>query len=46
MTEPAEDPPVPEELAAEIREALSRVRRGEAVDLGDFSQYTEGYKTD
>ncbi len=35
------DPYVSEELAAEIREALAAVQRGEAEDLGSFAQYAE-----
>lgn len=35
-------PPVSEELAAEIREALAAVERGETEDLGSFAQYADG----
>jgi len=35
MSEPSE------ELAAEIREALAAVERGETEDLGSFAQYAE-----
>jgi predicted transcriptional regulator len=35
--------PVPESLAAEIREGMAEAERGETVDLGSFAQYgTEG----
>jgi hypothetical protein len=32
---------MPAPLAAEIREALDRTERGEAVDLGSFAQYAD-----
>ena len=34
-------PPMSEQLAAEIREALTRVERGQVVDLGSFAQYAD-----
>jgi hypothetical protein len=37
----SQDPPMSEQLAAEIREALARVERGQVVDLGDFAQYAD-----
>ncbi len=40
-TEVPQDPPVSPELAAEIREALARVERGQVVDLGSFAQYAD-----
>jgi len=36
-----QDPPMSEQLAAEIREALARVERGQVVDLGSFAQYAD-----
>lgn len=36
-----QDPPMSEELATEIREALARVERGQVVDLGSFAQYAD-----
>ena len=36
-----QDPPMSEELAAEIREALARVERGQVVDLGSFARYAD-----
>jgi hypothetical protein len=36
-----EDPLMSEQLAAEIREALARVQRGQVVDLGSFAQYAD-----
>jgi hypothetical protein len=35
------EPSVSEELAAEIREALAAVERGETEDLGSFAQYAD-----
>jgi hypothetical protein len=35
------EPQISPRLAAEIREALAAVERGEADDLGDFSQYAD-----
>lgn len=32
---------IPEELAAEIREALAAADRGETEDLGSFAQYAD-----
>ena len=40
-TEAPQDPPMSEQLAAEIREALTRVERGQVVDLGSFAQYAD-----
>lgn len=37
----SQDPPMSDELAAEIREALARVESGKVVDLGSFAQYAE-----
>jgi hypothetical protein len=34
-------PPVSDQLAAEIREALAASERGETYDLGDFGRYLE-----
>ena len=39
MTE--SDPPVPDQLAAEISEAIAQVERGQVVDLGSFAQYAD-----
>lgn len=36
-----QDPPMSEQLAAEIREALARVEHGQVVDLGSFTQYAD-----
>lgn len=36
-----QDPPMSELLAAEIREALARVKSGQVVDLGSFAQYAD-----
>jgi hypothetical protein len=36
-----QDPPMSDQLAAEIREALARVERGEVMDLGSFAQYAD-----
>jgi hypothetical protein len=36
-----QDPPMSEQLAAEICEALARVERGQVVDLGNFAQYAD-----
>jgi hypothetical protein len=36
-----QDPPMSDQLAAEIREALARVERGQVVDLGSFDQYAD-----
>jgi hypothetical protein len=36
-----QDPPMSDQLAAEIREALARVERGQVVDLGSFAQYAD-----
>ncbi len=42
MTRPQRtEPEIPPRLAAEIREALAAVERGEIEDLGDFSQYVD-----
>jgi hypothetical protein len=41
MTGTPQDPPMSEQLAAEIREALGRVERGQVVDLGSFAQYAD-----
>jgi hypothetical protein len=35
------DPPISDQLAAEIREALARVERGQVADLGSFAQYAD-----
>jgi hypothetical protein len=36
-----QDPPMSEQLAADIREALARVEHGQVVDLGSFAQYAD-----
>jgi hypothetical protein len=41
MTGAPQDPPMSEQLATEIREALARVERGQVVDLGSFAQYAD-----
>lgn len=38
---PADAPILSEELAAEIRDALARVERGEVWDLGSFARYAD-----
>ena len=40
------DPPMSEQLADEIREALARVERGRVVDLGSFAQYADDISED
>lgn len=41
-----QDPPMPEQLAAGIREALARVERGQVVNLGSFAQYADNDRED
>jgi len=41
MSAESADPYLSEKLAAEIREALAAVQRGETVDLGSFARYAE-----
>jgi hypothetical protein len=41
MTGAPQDPPMSEQLATEICEALARVERGQVVDLGSFAQYAD-----
>lgn len=38
---PCPDPPMSEQLAADLREALAESERGETVDLGSFAQYAD-----